>query len=247
MRKSLVAALVALVALAVSAVAVAQTYPAPAVTLKGLITPAKAGTKKKPKNVKLRLTVTVAKEARATAERLTFLLPRNLAVSAKNFPYCPATEIAAEGSAGCPAGSKVGTGTANAAFGPNLTPINFKVTLYAASTNELTVYLEAVGLPIKRAIRGLITNAGTPYGKKLTIDIPEDLQKQLGAYVYLTGLDTTVSAKPRKKKGKTYNILATTGCPADRKHRYEIRIDYVNNGQTDPVSTKTGATSTCRK
>jgi hypothetical protein len=247
LRKSLVTALAALVALAVAAVAVAQTYPTPAITFKASATPTKAGTKKKPKKTKLRLTMTLTKEARATAERITFLLPRNLVVSARGYKYCPATEIQAEGPSGCPAGSQVGTGTANAAFGPNLTPINFKVTLYTASANELTIYLEAVGLPIKRAIRGIVSNAGTPYGKKLTIDIPEDLQKQLGAYVYLTGLDATVNAKTAKKGKKRYNLLATNGCPADRKHRYELRLDFVNNGQTDPTSTKNGTTSACRK
>lgn len=246
MRKSLVTALVALVALAVAAVAVAQTYPAPAVTMKGSVTPTKAGTKKKPRNAKLRLTVTNSKESRSTARRITLLLPKNLIVSGKGFRFCPATEVQNEGASGCPSGSKVGTGTASAAFGPNLSPINFKVTLYAGSANELTVYLEAVGLPIKRAIRGLINNAGLQYGKKVTIDIPPDLQKQLGAFVYLTGLDVSISGT-RKKGKKRYSFLKTNGCPADRKHRYEVRIDYVDNGRPAPKQGKAGATSNCRK
>ena len=250
MKRSLVVALTALLTLAVAAVAIAQ-YPVPTVTLKGNVTPTKVGTKKKPKNSKIRVTATNSAESRTTVSRITVLMPRDLRVSGKGFPTCTSSEIQAEGTAGCPAQSKVGTGTATAAFGPNLSKINFNVTFYVASANELTVYLEAVGLPIKRAIKGLVTNAGAPYGKKLTVDIPEDLRKQLGAYVYFTGLDATLGRLVTKKvKGKRvrYPLLATTGCPADKKHKYEVRFDYVDNPNPPIVKQgKAGATSACRK
>lgn len=251
MKKLHVAALVALASLALAAVAIAQTYPTPTVTLKGSITPTKVGKKKKPKFSKLRLTATNSAESRTTASRITLLLPKGVVASAKGFPFCPATEIQAEGTQGCPKGSKVGAGTATAAFGPSLSKINFKVTLYAASAKELTVYLEAIGLPIKRAIRGLITPAGTPYGTKVTIDIPQDLQKQLGAFVYLTGIDTTIGAQVTKtvrRKRVKYSIISTISCPADKKHRYEVRIDYVDNPNPPAVRQgQAGATSACKK
>jgi hypothetical protein len=247
MRRSLVVALVAMVSLALAAVAVAQ-YPTPTVTLKGKVTPTKVGTKKKPKNSKIRLTATNSAESRTTATRITFLLPRGVRLNGKGFAFCPATEVQAEGVQGCPSASRVGSGTATALYGPRLTPVNFTVTLFTASAKELTVYLEATGLPIKRAIRGLITPAGSPYGSKITIDLPEDLQQPVrpGPFVYLTGVDVTVG-KTRTVKRKRYNLVSTVSCPRDRKHRYEVRIDYGAN-PSEPVvkQGQAGATSACR-
>jgi hypothetical protein len=247
LKKFLALALAAALAVFVASVASGQSsYPIPQFSsFTAKVTPAKAGTKKKPKGVKLRVAATIPKEARVTVDTLTFLLPRHSTVSGTGFKTCPFTQINNDGVSSCPKGSKVGTGIANAAFGPNLTPIVFDVTLYVGSKSELAVYLVARGLPIQKAIRGIVSKAGTPYNQKLTIIIPPELQKQLGAYVYLTGLDTTIGGSAKKGK-KTYNLITTRGCPKTKKHLFEVRAHAVPNPNPPQTAdfSKTG-TATC--
>lgn len=230
MKKYLVAALAVSLTAAVAAVAVAQQYPLPILTFDASVTPTKAGTKKKPKNSKIRLSLAIQKEARVTADQIVFNLPRHVRVSGKGFRFCPSTELnTTKDPSKCPKGSKVGAGTATAAFGPGLVPINFDVTIFAGSPNELGIFLQAKGFGIQKAIRGVVSRAGSPYFQKLTIDIPEDLQKQLGAYVYLTGLNATVGATNGKKGKKRKNLIVTRGCPKDKVHRFEARVRFVAN------------------
>ena len=249
MKKYLVAALTVSVMAAVAAVAVAQ-YPLPVLTFDAGVTPTKAGTKKKPKNSKIRLSLTVPKEARATADQIVFNLPQHVRVSGKGFRYCPSTELdSTKDPAKCPKGSKVGSGTASAAFGPGLTPINFDVQIFAGSRNELGIWLQAKGLGVAKAIRGVVSRAGSPYYQKLTIDIPPELQRQLGAYVYLTGLQATVGAtRTARVKGKRrkFNLVTTIGCPKDKKHRWEARVRFVPNPNPPIQGQSTqGDTSAC--
>ena len=252
MKKFLVAALAISLMAAVAAIAVAQTYQIPPATFDASVTPTNAGTTKKPKASKIRLALTVPKEARLTADQLTFHLPQHVRVSGKGFKYCPSTTLdTTKNPNKCPKGSKVGTGTATAAFGPNLTPINFNVTLFAGSKNELGVWLQATNLPIAKALRGIISKSGSPYNQKLTIDIPRELQQQLGAWVYLTGLNATVGAtRTTRVKGKrrVYRLISTVGCPADKLHRFEARTRFVANPNPPPMgeAVKTD-TSACTK
>ncbi len=232
MKKYLVAVFAITLMAAVAAVAVAQQsqYPLPVLTFDASVTPTKAGTKKKPKNSKIRLSMAIQKEARVTADQLVFNLPNHVRVSGKGFNYCPSTELdTTKDPNKCPKGSKVGTGTATAAFGPSLTPINFDVTIFAGSRNELGIFLQAKGFGIQKAIRGVVSRSGSPYFQKLTIDIPPELQKQLGAFVYLTGLNATVGATNGKSGKKRRALVTTVGCPGDKVHRFEARVRFVDN------------------
>ncbi len=248
MKKYLVAVLAISMMAAVAAVAVAQ-YQLPTVTFDGSVTPTNAGTKKKPKASKIRVDLKVPKESRVTADQIVFNLPQHVRVSGKGFKYCPSTELdTTKNPNKCPKGSKVGQGTANAAFGPNLTPINFNVTIFAGSRNELGIWLQATNLPIAKALRGVISRAGTPYHQKLTIDIPPELQRQLGAFVYLTGLNATIGAN-NGRSGKNRRALITTiGCPKDKKHRFEARVRFVPNPNPPQAGqVNQGDTSNCSK
>jgi hypothetical protein len=230
LKKYLVSALAISLVAAVAAVAVAQTYPLPVLTFTASVTPTKAGTKKKPKNSKIRLDLKVPQEARVTADQLVFHLPQHVKVSGSGFKYCPSTALdTTKNPNKCPKGSKVGSGTASAVFGPRLTPINFNVTLFAGSKSELGIWLQATNLPIAKALRGIISKSGSPYNQKLTIDIPRELQQQLGAWVYLTGLNATVGATNGKRGKKRKNLVSTVGCPKDKLHRFEARVRFVPN------------------
>ncbi len=248
MKKYLVAVLAISMMAAVAAVAVAQ-YQLPTVTFDAGVTPTDAGTKKKPKNSKIKLDLKVPKEARVTADQIVFNLPQHVRVSGAKFKYCPSTELdTTKNPNKCPSGSKVGTGTATAAFGPNLTPINFNVTLFAGSRNELGIWLQATNLPIAKALRGVISRAGSPFFQKITIDIPPELQRQLGAYVYLTGLNATIGATNGRKGKNRRGLITTIGCPKDKKHRFEARVRFVPNPNPPQVGqVNQGDTSNCSK
>jgi hypothetical protein len=226
--------------LALAAVAIAQ---APVVTtITGKVTPTSGGTKKKPKNASVEVAVTVNRESNVTADQIVFMIPQTIKLSGKGFKYCPATKINAEGTKSCPAGSKVGTGSAVAYAGS--TRIDYAITIYAGSPNEIAMYLAGnVSVP---ALRGIISSAGAPYGQKITVDIPPQVQQPIGGlYSAITSVSaklgpatgkTTVTKKVRVKgKLRKRKVKVTTyfaglmGCPTDKTHDYAVRLHYVPN------------------
>jgi hypothetical protein len=234
------------VTLAVAAVAVAQ-YALPVLNItEAKVTPASGGTKKKPKNATVNVAFTVNRESNSTADQIVFNLPANIKLSGKGFKYCPATKINSPGADGgvknCPVKSKVGTGTAVAYAGN--TRIDYAITIFAGSANEIAMNLAGnVTVP---ALRGIISAAGAPYGQKITIDIPKQVQQPIGN---LYSAITSVSAKigpatgkvtatkkvrrngklVKKKYKKTVYFAGLTGCPTDKSHDLGVRLRFVPN------------------
>jgi hypothetical protein len=241
-------ALAALLALAT--VAFAQQAPL-SVQIDGAIKPTKGGKKKKPKNARLQLKFSVNPDSRRTVSTITFYVPRNVKLSGKGFRFCPASQINSQGEGSCPKGSKVGSGTATALLGPTLLPQNFTVGVYAGSKNELALALTGT---ISIAFRGLINKAGLPFGQKLTVDIPPQVQQPApGLFSYITGVDTTIKAKgkAKKKKGKKRKkryFASLTGCPKDRTHDVGVQLTYVqNDAGAAGVSDQFRSTVACRR
>src|SRR3712207_9417627 len=119
----MIAALAAVLSLAVAAVAVGQG-PASG-TLQ--VSPKKAGTPKKPRSIKLTLSVKNETPG-TTASRIDVLLPRFVRASGKGLKKCTSAK-AAGGT--CPRGTRAGGGFANALVNPTSpTParLKFKVT-----------------------------------------------------------------------------------------------------------------------
>jgi hypothetical protein len=218
--------------LAVAGVAIAQ-YALPQVTLTGTITPTKGGTKKKPKNATLTATFNVNKESRSTVSRITYLLPKNAKVSGKGFRFCPASQINNNGVGSCPKGSQVGTGSATALLGPQQTPIQFSIKVFAGSANEIALALSgSVPAP---AFRGIISNAGGSFGQKITVDVPATVQQPIkGLYSYITSVTAKLGgvkgSTGKGKKKKTTYFVAVTGCPSgDKSHHYGVNLDLTAN------------------
>jgi hypothetical protein len=236
--------------LAVAAVAIAQT-PAPVLTItEARVNPASGGTPKKPRNATLYTSFTVNRESNVTADQIVFLLPQHIRLSGRGFKYCPATKINAEGTKSCPDGSKVGTGSAVAYAGS--TRIDYAITIYAGSPTEIAMNLAGnVSVP---ALRGIISDGGETdaggglrFGKKITIDIPKQVQQPIGG---LYSAITEVKAKLGPASGKvwarkwvrrngkrvrvryrkTVYFASLTGCPkTDKTHDYGVRLRYVPN------------------
>jgi len=252
LKKFAILGLAIVAMLSMTAVAVAQ-YALPSIQVTGTVSPSKGGTKKKPKNAKLNVAFTVNKESRKTVERITYYVPANVRLSGSGFRFCPASQINQQGEGKCPKGSKVGTGTATAVLGPNFAPLGFTVNVYAGSKNELALALaQTGGGSVRTAFRGLITSAGTPFGQKITVDVPKSVQSPAtGLYSYITGVKTSIGGKftstkkvTKKVKGKkkkvtvktTHYFASLTGCPKDKTHDFGVQLGYSAN-DTGPSGT----------
>lgn len=200
MRKLLSGAIVASTSLALAGGAVAQVSNSDT-TLDVSVSPAKAGTKKKPRNVRLRFRQTVNKPG-TTVQTIEVRLPKGLAFSGKGFAKCNAESLVATGS--CPGGSKAGPrGTASAYVEPSGPALNFTVTPYVEDANTFLFYLVEPG-GIQTVVKGEVSGKG----RRMVITIPVQLRQPLaGLDATLTGLDQVFAGK----RGKRY-IVSSTGC-----------------------------------
>jgi hypothetical protein len=249
LRKYLIAALAALLSIAVAAVAVGQG-PATA-TVK--LSPSKAGTKKKPKSVKLTLSVTNQTPG-TTASRIDILLPRFVRASGKGLPVCKAATL--EAGRTCSTRAKAGGGIANALINPagaNPAPLRFKVTAYNSGRNLLLFHLQQVNRDtgqvisggVSRVLVGKVSRAsGANFYQKIRIDIPEDLQQpSANVYSALEDLTTSISLKKGKK-----SLLTTVGCPKSKEHVLGVVITYAPNPGPPPrPSSSAEGTAKCSK
>lgn len=238
MRKYLIAAIAALTAIAFASVAIAQ---GPAASMRVSVSPKKAGTKKHPRNMSLKLSLTNNDNTR-TASKLAIQLPKTIAVSSKGFKTCSAAKLNDTAGSGCPKGSKVGAGTASALLGVN-TPdsqltLHFKVTAYVQSKKVVNFYLEAQELPsIKVAAPGKLSK--TSKGPKLTVTIPKSVQNVGGVWSGLQSLTTKLGARAGKHK-----LIASTGCK-HHKQPVTTTITFADNGVGAPGKLPVHAAAKC--
>src|SRR4051794_39656982 len=140
---------------------------APAASMKVTVAPKKAGTKKKPKNSSIHLTIK-NNDAKKTLSSLVITSPKTFKLSGKGLTTCKEADLVSGGPAACPKASKLGKGTANALLGvngPSPTPLHFDVTpiLVGKSRIDFNLFTPAIG--------NLISPA-TIKGNKLTITVP---------------------------------------------------------------------------
>lgn len=236
MRKYLITAVAAVTAFAVAVpVASAQTAP----TMKVSVTPKNAGTKKKPKNSSIKLSIENA-ETNRTMSKLTITTAKTFRLSAKGLTKCAESDLEQGGPAACPAKSRVGKGIARAALGvngPNPTPLTFDVTAVVLGAKELAFYLVARELP------GInVVAPGHISGRKLTIEVPQEAQEPLpGTFAGLVSLETTLKAR----KGKNY-LSSTVGCKA-RKHAFSAVLTFRDNGVSPAGTRSTKTNAACTK
>jgi len=240
LRKFMIAALAALLSIAVAAVAVAQdpnpSTSAPDVTT--TVSPAKAGTKNKPKNSTLKLFVK-NNRTDSTVDTITVNVAKNVKLSGKGFKFCTAAKLNAQGKTACPAGSKAGSGTANAVVGAGRAPIKFTVDAYVGSKSSVVFYVQQVAPgTVRKALTGKISGASGKFGSKIVIKIDEDLQQPApSVFSSLVDLRTTIKAK----RGSNY-LVSSNGCPSDRKHRFGVKFGFAPNSTFPATGSVTGTT-----
>jgi hypothetical protein len=234
LRKYLIAVIAALAALAVASVAVAADSDVTATTK---ITPSKAGTKKKPKSVKITTFIKNNVEG-TTAKTIEIDFPKTVKISGKGLTACKLSAIQTGGPSACPAKSKAGTGLSHAVVGPDRVPLNFDVTAFVGGNNLVIFYIKQQGGTVSKALQGKISKASGKYAQKLVITIPPDLQQPApGLYAALTDLTSTLSLK----KGK-HALITTVGCKK-KKHTFGNKLTFAPNPSPPPKPSAFGTST----
>jgi len=250
LRKYLIGVAV-LVAAAIPAVALAQN-PAPTVSGEAKITPSKAGTTKKPKAAKFSFKIVNSAASKTTIRRIQTDLPKGVKLSGNKLTACTADDFIASGK--CPSAAKLGTGVSYAfvvaptpapdCVGTNGTAsgcLTFDTAFYVGGKNSLTVTLQLRNGPAFPPLTGKITKSG----RRLTIDIPPDLQQPApGNYSALLQLSGTFS-KSKTVKGKKYSFVSTTSCPSNKKWSVKSTLFYAAN-PTPPAAGSASSTTTVK-
>jgi hypothetical protein len=239
LRKYLIAALAAVTVIAFAGVSFAQ---APAANMTAKVTPTKVGTKKKPKNSTIKLSIENTATNR-TMSKLTITTAKTFKLSTKGLTKCDRAKLDPSTGGGpdaCPKASIVGTGTATALLGvtsPTPSDLEFDVTPVVTGPKNLDFYLAEKNTGVN------VLAPGTISGRKLTIEVPTAAQQPVpGVYAGLVSLETTLKAK----KGKNF-LASTTGC-SKKKHPFSAKLTFVPNGSdTTGGTVSTKANAKCSK
>jgi hypothetical protein len=255
LRKLVLIGLTVMTVFAVAAVAVAQYNVAPVVTVSGSVTPAKGGSKKKPKNAATEIKFDVNPESNSTLAGIDYGIPKSLRISGKGFKKCSAETVNTKGETQCPPKSKVGTGAATALLGPGKTPIQFTVNVYANGPTGLTLALKQTNGSVQVAFDAKIAN------NRVAFSIPSNVQQPApGLYSYVTSVTANlgpakatkkvkkkVKVKGSKKKKtikvkKTYYLVSRIGC-VNNADVIDVKLDLAPNPSQPAVDPATGSVS----
>jgi hypothetical protein len=239
LKKTLGLALIGVLALSIAGVAYAQSLSNTTMDLSFSAKPGKAGTKKKPKAVKLKLGIEQATKdgtgQPATSTSLKITLPKGLNWNGKSWAKknrCSINEVnQAQSDSVCPKGSKVGTGqTIAEALGVVET---LDVTAHVTSTGTLGLFLRGAPLPIAEMIEGKVK------GRVITVAIPVNIQSPApGVRSAITTLRFGLTGKT-KVKGKSRGIIESTGCTGKKwTLKFENIVDEGKLTDTKSVACK---------
>jgi hypothetical protein len=174
------------------------------------VSSSKAGTKKKPRSVgtlKVDIKTTPHDPAPAFATKKAIIyFDKNLVFNGSKFPSCTLTQAQAH-SAACTK-AKVGTGSATAIAGGSIPVNDVKVTLFNGPKGKnLWLLVTEAQFNVNTVMQGTLAGSTGKFGKKLIVDIPENLQNVAGLFITLTRFQTNVA---RSYKRKPY--IGLTGC-----------------------------------
>jgi hypothetical protein len=216
----------------------------PDITMSASISPTKHGTKKKPRKVKLQVnlaTTPAAGEQPFAASRTVVHLPKELVFNGKAFATCSKATVL-DNNTKCPAKSRVGSGSAvgtSRALGvtENLTVKAFN----GPGGNKLELLVDSEpgsAVDIHAVLEGILSKDSGKYGKKLTVDIPQDLQTPApNTYATLESFKTTINAVTGKKKQPYVGIASC------KTKSMAFGVDYTY--QPDGTTKSTTTTAKC--
>jgi hypothetical protein len=210
-------ALVCALSLVVAGPAAAATSTTMDASLKA--TPAKAGTKKKPRPVTLTLGIeggTVSGTGQpAPTTKLHVVLPKGFVWNGKSWPSKARCDISvvnkSKSTSSCPAGSKIGTGHVTALANNGGIVEEIDVTAYVTKTGSLGLFLNADRpVPIATMLDGKVR------GRTIDVAIPTNIQEPVtGVKSGIKTLRFTLNGKA-KIKGARHGIVESTSCTGNK-------------------------------
>lgn len=207
-KKTLAAALTGALALSMVGVAQADINDTTFDLSQFSASPAKSGTKKKPKPVNFRLGVTGGTKSGtgqpSTSTTLKITLPKGLKWNGTAWPKGKRCAKNVRSDSQCPRGSKIGGGTVNAQA--LVTTEMITTTAYVLTNGNLGLWLEGTPLPLNTMLEGKVK------GQVITVAIPLNIQEPApGVPSSIRTLGFGINAKT-KVKGKTRGVIESTGC-----------------------------------
>ena len=204
------------------------------------VSPAKAGTPKKPKPLELTLRMEGGTKTGtgmpSTSTRLKVQLPSGIVWNGKAWPKkqrCDVNRVNRERSLkSCPKGAIVGKGHVTALAGDGSLVEEIDVTAAVTNAGNLGLYLDAtVPVPIQTMLEGKVSKTGL-----IDVAIPANIQQPaLGVRSSIKTLTFTLEGKT-KVKGRSMGVVASTGCKKSWKMK-------VTNVLTDGSLTDTASAS----
>jgi hypothetical protein len=243
MRKLLLGGVVAVCA-AFGVASVASAVDATQ-TLDVKLAQSKAGTKEKPKSVgSLKVTTSTTPgpmnpAGTFTVTKAVLLFDKNLVFNSSAFKACSTSDLATIDTK-CKGVSKgqVGTGSASGTALGTAEALHVKAYNGPKSGAGYKFYLHVTGvrdvdgpLDIDTVIKAKLTRATGKYGWRLTVPIPEELQRPSGILATLTSFITTVKAT---SKGTPY--IGIKGCTGG-KLNFKGTFTYTDGTRKDAVKT----------
>lgn len=233
MRKVLAAAAGIATAGALAVPAIAQT-PTTTMTAKATVSPSKAGTKKKPQAVKLKVNVnwnTPGDVEKPVIQEADVFFPQGSLYNGGKHPKCSQAVLSRGGPDDCPKGSIMGKGTGNAFADDVITkPV---ITVVNGGSNMVYLYTVLKNpARVQAPVPGKITKMSGKWAYKLHLTVPRNLQIVAGVPIALR--DLSISA------GKG-DWLATTSCPSSKKWDFEVETFLSTGG-----SSKTSSSVACK-
>ncbi len=226
MRK-LAVAVVSMMVLAGSGVALASNSSWPTVKVTPKVTPSKAGTPKHPKGVKLTTIFhwqTLGALKQPIVAKFNVWFPHGSLYNGGKVKSCSSKKIK-RGPSACPKGSIVGSGTGTAYAGTTKT--HPKITV--VNGGKKTVYFWTVlnnPARVREPVVGHIKKVSGKYAYELSVTVPMTLRIVAGTPIELTYLKVNAGKK---------NWLATTSCSGG-KWPFKVTTYYAKPGNPGHVA-----------
>lgn len=240
---ALIAAVFGLVSVAVAAVTADQGLT--------VVTKGKKGTKAKPSAITLSVTTTTkgngaTPDGTFGTKQAVIHFDKNLKVNNAKFPTCGVDTVAKDASK-CPAGSKIGSGSADAQINP-APGLTGRPTIVAYNGPKGALFLKLTKGPADKidssgVISAKLKKDTGKYGTKLVVTIPKLFYSNLGFPITLQRFLTKIKATYKKTP-----YIVSTGCTGG-KYNFGGDFTFVQVAKgtgaetTNDVSVKT--TSKC--
>lgn len=240
MRRLLLAAIVAAMALATGAVAFAQgTWPS--VTVKPTVSPTRAGTPQHPQSVGLKVafhwqTLGAADQPIVTGFHILF--PKGSLYNGASSTKC-SLAVVRRGPQACPKASIMGRGSGTAYADTTITHPAITVVNGGGSTIYFYTVLNNPAR-VQEPVIGHIKRMGGKWAYSLSVTVPDNLRVVAGVPIELTSLSVNAGGAGHG------NWLATTSCSGG-KWPFSVTTSYENPNTFATGSASYSATTPCHK